>query len=45
MCLQYGKLPPLATAPMKVGYARLSVGDPEGLTLAIQTQRLQAAGC
>ena len=30
---------------MKVGYARLSVGDPEGLTLQIQHDRLQAAGC
>jgi DNA invertase Pin-like site-specific DNA recombinase len=30
---------------VKVGYARLSVGDPEGLTLQIQHDRLQAAGC
>ena len=30
---------------MKVGYARLSTGDPEGLTLEIQLDRLQAAGC
>jgi DNA invertase Pin-like site-specific DNA recombinase len=30
---------------MKVGYARLSVGDPEGLTLQIQIDRLQAGGC
>jgi len=30
---------------MRVGYARLSTGDPEGLTLAIQTDRLTAAGC
>lgn len=30
---------------MKVGYARLSTGDPEGLTLQIQHDRLQAAGC
>lgn len=30
---------------MKVGYARLSVGDPEGLTLQIQLDRLQEAGC
>lgn len=30
---------------MRVGYARLSTGDPEGLTLAIQLDRLQAAGC
>ncbi|WP_216918789.1 recombinase family protein [Synechococcus sp. CCAP 1479/9] len=30
---------------MKVGYARLSTGDPEGMTLAIQLDRLQAAGC
>jgi len=30
---------------MRVGYARLSVGDPEGLTLAIQTDRLTAYGC
>ncbi len=30
---------------MKVGYARLSSGDPAGLTLAIQLDRLQAAGC
>jgi DNA invertase Pin-like site-specific DNA recombinase len=30
---------------MKVGYARLSTGDPDGLTLQIQHDRLQAAGC
>ncbi len=30
---------------MKVGYARLSVGDPEGMTLAIQTDRLRTSGC
>ena len=30
---------------MKVGYARLSTGDPEGLTLQIQHDRLRAAGC
>jgi DNA invertase Pin-like site-specific DNA recombinase len=28
-----------------IGYARLSVGDPEGLTLQIQTDRLMAYGC
>ena len=30
---------------MKVGYARLSSGDPEGLTIEIQHDRLKAAGC
>ena len=30
---------------MKIGYARLSVGDPDGLTLEIQHDRLQAVGC
>jgi len=30
---------------LKVGYARLSIGDPEGLTLQIQLDRLQEAGC
>lgn len=30
---------------MKVGYARLSTGDPDGLTIEIQHDRLKAAGC
>lgn len=30
---------------MKVGYARLSAGDPDGLTIEIQHDRLKAAGC
>jgi DNA invertase Pin-like site-specific DNA recombinase len=30
---------------VKVGYARLSTGDPEGLTIEIQHDRLKAAGC
>jgi len=30
---------------VRVGYARLSTGDPEGLTIEIQHDRLKAAGC
>ena len=35
----------MARVFLKVGYARLSTGDQEGLTLAIQIDRLHEAGC
>ena len=39
------KVPLSASNAVKVGYARLSTGDPEGLTIEIQHDRLKAAGC